>query len=65
MPRSKLLLNLALNLLVSAFFVTLNFYAFRAGFEETFIFLALVFGLITTLANLLFFAFFSQNRQRC
>ena len=52
--KHSLLLNILFNLLVTAAFVYLNTWALNSGLEETFIALALIYGVIVTIGNALF-----------
>jgi hypothetical protein len=52
-----LLLNIAFNLLLAIVFVALNTRALDAGLEETFVSLALFYGLISLAGNAVFVAF--------
>lgn len=51
------LLNIGFNLLLAAVFIILNSRAVNAGLEETFVALALVYGLIMVLGNAIFVAY--------
>ncbi len=51
------LLNIGFNLLLAVIFVLLNAWALRAGLEETFVALALIYGLIMVLGNAIFVAY--------
>lgn len=50
------LLNLGFNILVAAVFILLNSRAVAAGLEETFVALALIYGLIMIAGNAIFVA---------
>lgn len=45
-----------MNLIATVIFVALNNWASQKGFEETFIFLALSYGVVTVIINALFVA---------
>jgi hypothetical protein len=51
------LLNIGFNLILAVIFVLLNAWALRAGLEETFVALALIYGLIMVLGNAIFVAY--------
>jgi hypothetical protein len=54
--RKAVLLNSLMNVALSAGFLFLNIRALRNGFEETFVALALFFGLAVIIGNALFVA---------
>lgn len=51
------LLNITFNLLLAIVFVALNSRALNTGLEETFVSLALIYGLLTVLGNAVFVAY--------
>ncbi len=54
--RKAVLLNIVLNVVVAMAFVLLNVWALGSGLEETFVALALLYGLVTVTGNALFVA---------
>lgn len=52
--KSVVLHNVVLNLIISGIFIFLNDRAVKLGLEETFISLAIGYGIITTICNALF-----------
>lgn len=55
--RNKIILNIFMNLVLTLFFVILNINALQAGLEETFISLAIAFGILVIMFNSLFLYF--------
>ncbi|MEI6222956.1 MAG: hypothetical protein WCP97_09420 [bacterium] len=53
--KKKLALNIGMNLLVALLFVYLNNQALQAGLEETFVFLAVLYGFVAVVGNAVFF----------
>jgi len=47
----KIILNILLNLIIAIVFLSLNRWALDNQFEETFVWLALIYALVTILAN--------------
>lgn len=52
--KSVVLQNVVLNLIIAVIFIFLNDRAVKLGLEETFISLAIGYGIITTICNALF-----------
>lgn len=55
--RNKIILNVFMNLVLTLFFVILNINSLQAGLEETFISLAIAFGILVIMFNSLFLYF--------
>ncbi|MCL4200432.1 hypothetical protein KJZ67_03765 [Patescibacteria group bacterium] len=53
MKNTKIIINIISNALLAAFFISLNIWAFNAQLEETFIFLAVSYGIMTIIVNAL------------
>lgn len=51
----KMYINISVNLVIAIIFILLNKWALKNRFEETFIALAMFYGLITIIVNSLFF----------
>ncbi len=56
MLKSRVLINIVLNVVVTVAFVLLNIWALRSGLEETFVALALIYGAVTVVGNATFIA---------
>lgn len=55
--KNKILLTVAVNSVLALVFISLTMWAFNTGLEETFITLALLYGLVTVASNALLTAF--------
>jgi hypothetical protein len=57
------ILNVAFNVLMAIILVYFNILSLSKGFEETFIALALIYGVITTIGNYLFVSYSKKSKQ--
>jgi len=57
----RILINVLMNFVLMIIFVFLNNWALKTDLEETFISLALIYGIIIVIANAIFIAKFSKK----
>lgn len=55
--KQKILNNILMNFILMVIFVILNNWGLQKRLEETFVFLALIYGMITVIANAFFVLF--------
>ena len=60
MDKKLILKNITMNFILMMIFVGLNNWALNNNFEETFIFLALIYGVLVATLNAIFISFYEK-----